>query len=447
MTPRPAAPEKSLVRVYGWIIALVTLLTVGIALLVALERPVTYTAESRVEVLSVPTRGAPIAPNMGTEREVATSGSVAEDAAARLDSSRSAAVQGLAVSVVADTSVLVIDYSASSSDAAYKGAEAFTHSYVSTRNAEQKVRVASVITSPGVPEAGGSTDYVLIVGIGLLVGLALGIGAAWLWDRVSDRVRSPRELEKAGPPRVVSAVSLPSDGVAMSGDGRDFAFLASRLSAMTGGRREGVRILVTAPRRRSGASTVAINTAAAIAGLGRRVVLVDADLSSRGSSSLIQGSPYPGFAEVLDGSAGIEETLRTTRLPDVRLLPAGASGPVGRLDVDSLQLTLGQLAARDIVVVDAPALLTSPETLVLAGHVDLVVLVADLQQLRRRDVAATLRLLAGVDEVTTTWVTHPPMGARRARRRPRQKDSFDDDGALVVGEPTHVFDAGRPPAP
>ena len=104
-------------RVYGWIIALVTLLTVGIALLVALERPVTYTAESRVEVLSVPTRGAPIAPNMGTEREVATSGSVAEDAAARLDSSRSAAVQGLAVAVVADTSELVIDYSASSSDA------------------------------------------------------------------------------------------------------------------------------------------------------------------------------------------------------------------------------------------------------------------------------------------------------------------------------------------
>ena len=116
MTSRLAAPEKSLVRVYAWIIALVTLLTVGIALLVALERPITYTAESRVEVLPVPTRGAPIAPNMGTEREVATSGSVADDAAARLNSSRSAAVQGLKVSVVADTSVLVIDYSASSAE-------------------------------------------------------------------------------------------------------------------------------------------------------------------------------------------------------------------------------------------------------------------------------------------------------------------------------------------
>ena len=138
---------------------------------------------------------------------------------------------------------------------------------------------------------------------------------------------------------------------------------------MTGGRREGVRILVTAPRRRSGASTVAINTAAAIAGLGRRVVLVDADLSSRGSSSLIQGSPYPGFAEVLDGSAGIEETLRTTRLPDVRLLPAAGTGPVGRLDVDSLQLTLGQLLRRATSSSSTPpAPLTSPETLVLAGH-------------------------------------------------------------------------------
>ena len=45
MTSRLAAPEKSLVRVYVWIIALVTLLTVGVALVVALERPVTYTAK------------------------------------------------------------------------------------------------------------------------------------------------------------------------------------------------------------------------------------------------------------------------------------------------------------------------------------------------------------------------------------------------------------------
>lgn len=449
MTPRLAAPEKSLVRVYAWLILLVTLLTVAAALVVALHRQVTYTAEARIEVLPIATRGAPIAPDMGTEREVATSGSVADDAAARLDTSRSEALAGLDVSVVADTAVLVVDYTASDAQAAYDGAEAFTRSYVNARNEKQKVRVVSVITSPGTPEAGGSSHVALIVAVGLLLGLALGLGAAWLWDRVADRVRSGRELERAGSPRVVAAISLPSDRVASSGDGRDFAFLAGRVTSLTGGKREGVRILVTSPRRWSGTSTVAINTAAALGGLGRNVVLVDADLSSRGSSSLAAGSPYPGFGEVVAGAADVEEALRPTMLPNVRLLPAATSGSLSLLDLDNLELMLGQLASRDIVVVDGPALLTSPETLVLAGHVDLVLLVADFRTLRRRDVVATLRLLDDVtDRATLGWVVHPPVGARRSGRgRSTRKGSFDEDGGLSIMEPTHVIDATHPPPP
>ena len=110
MTSRLAAPEKSLVRVYVWIIALVTLLTVGVALVVALERPVTYTAESRIEVLSVPTRGAPIAPNMGTEREVANSGVVSSAAAKDLRIGIQEATDGLSVTVPVDANVLVFKY-------------------------------------------------------------------------------------------------------------------------------------------------------------------------------------------------------------------------------------------------------------------------------------------------------------------------------------------------
>jgi Mrp family chromosome partitioning ATPase len=179
------------------------------------------------------------------------------------------------------------------------------------------------------------------------------------------------------------------------------------------------------------------------------VVLVDADLSSRGSSSLIAGSPYPGFGEVVAGAACVEDALRSTMLPDVRLLPAATSGSLSLLDVDNLELMLGELAARDIVVIDGPALLTSPETLVIAGHVDLVLLVADLRTLRRRDVSACLRMLDGAaDRATLAWVLHPPVGARRSGRvRSPRKGSFDDDGGRSVVEPAHVIDATHPPLP
>jgi Mrp family chromosome partitioning ATPase len=262
---------------------------------------------------------------------------------------------------------------------------------------------------------------------------------------VADRVRSASELERAGPP-VVAALRLPSNLPAAGDEDRGFAFLAGRLSSMTGERRSGVRILVTSPRRQSGTSRVAVNTAAGLAGLGRHVVLIDADVSSWGSSSMIADSPRPGFAEVLCGSASAEEALRPTGLPDVHLLPAAPSGSPAPLNVDNLKLMLGQLAARNVVVVDGPALLTSPETLVLAGHVDIILLVADLRTLRRREAAAALRLLEGAaDGATIAWVTHTPGVGRDGREPSVRRPSLDDESGLDDADAGRPIDVSRPP--
>ena len=74
---------------------------------------------------------------------------------------------------------------------------------------------------------------------------------------------------------------------------------------------------------------------------------------------------------------------------------------------------------------------------------------ADLRTLRRRDVAATLRLLDGAsDRATLAWVVHPPVGARRTGRiRTARKGSFDEDGGLSIMEPAHVIDVTHPPPP
>jgi Mrp family chromosome partitioning ATPase len=241
-----------------------------------------------------------------------------------------------------------------------------------------------------------------------MCGLALGIAAAWLWDRVSDRVRSPAELARTGWPVLASDLDVPVDAwspvTVRSSD--DFALVAARLSTMTQGRREGVRVLVASPVRRSGSSSVAANTASALLAMGRHVVLIDADVSSPGVSTLVPGGTRPGFLEVLDGTCSPESGLQTVGTEGLRVLPAPAGVQLPGIDTDILSLMLGQLASRNIVVIDGPPLLESSAGVVLANHVDVVLLVADLRQLRRREVAETARLLEGIGDVSVCWVSH-----------------------------------------
>ena len=54
--------------------------------------------------------------------------------------------------------------------------------------------VVSTITAAHLLAGAGGPSLVLVIGVGLLVGLALGLAGAWIRDRLSDRVRSVGEL-------------------------------------------------------------------------------------------------------------------------------------------------------------------------------------------------------------------------------------------------------------
>ena len=75
-----------LLRTHALLITVVTLLTVVGALAVALSGNPPYVSDSRVVVLPerVKGGGTPLEPNMGTEREIAVSGTVARTAASQL---------------------------------------------------------------------------------------------------------------------------------------------------------------------------------------------------------------------------------------------------------------------------------------------------------------------------------------------------------------------------
>lgn len=102
------------------------------------------------------------------------------------------------------------------------------------------------------------------------------------------------------------------------------------------------------------ADHVAINMAASFAQLGRRVLIVDADLRATRLARRFGMSAGPGLRETLVGEIDIREAIRPTIVTNLSILSAGAPDPSGHelLSHDTLRLTFDYLrCAFDIVIV------------------------------------------------------------------------------------------------
>lgn len=407
---RPTQQGPGVLRVHAWLVLLSVIMTVGWAAVFTAGQQ-SFTATS--EVLALPTAtsgGAPTAPDMGTEREVASSGEVAELAAEDLGATTVEALRGLSVSVVTDTNVLTISYTAADAGDALAGVQAFTRAFVEYRNSAQTARAARVITEPEMSDGGSvltSWQVVLVAAIGL--GLALGAGAAWLWDRATGRVRTRAELEATGVPVMAC----------LDGFGDGFGLLAAQVTSITDRRRRGVLILVTGTDPLSDSSDVALNAARALAALGRQVVLVDADVRTAGLTGRLKLPAHPGLLDLLDGRGSVEQAARATGIEGLRVVTSAATAtPPPAFDLDGVSVVLGQLASQAIVVVDAPRLPDCPEMILMAQEADVVLLVARLGRSERRAVQEAASLVRRTVKpcapvATLGWVVcagryHPP---------------------------------------
>ncbi len=146
-------------------------------------------------------------------------------------------------------------------------------------------------------------------------------------------------------------------------------------------------IMVTSSLPGEGKTFVTINLAISMAmELDRTVLLVDADVSRPSVLERIGLPPAPGLLDLLTRpSADLSQFLLRTNIDKLSVLPAGA--PQGKatelLASDAMNRLLDELADRysdRIVVFDAPPLLPSTESRVLATHMGQIVMVVEAEQ-------------------------------------------------------------------
>jgi tyrosine-protein kinase Etk/Wzc len=125
-----------------------------------------------------------------------------------------------------------------------------------------------------------------------------------------------------------------------------------------------------------GTTTVVANLARVLEqDLQRRVLLVDACLSSPRLHGVYGLPAHPGLAEVLRSEVMLHDAIHVSERGSLAIMPAGnaAPGEQLRLLADArLPMVLDQLRreAFDFFLIDCPAVLSAPEAALAARHAD-----------------------------------------------------------------------------
>lgn len=442
----PGSWSRFLLAHIRWVLV-VTLAVAGGAAALAHAQTPTYTSQAEVYVGFSAAEGSGTlqAPDMATEKGVASSGVVLSRAGRAVHVPPAELEDNLSVSVPASTYLLQISYSDPSPRVARARAQAITRAYVHYRTPPPK-RAATktptgsvVVTTPKaaqlsaatLPSSPSSPRYLIDIGVAVLIGLVLGIGTAAIRDHLDDRLRGPADLEaQAGAPVLAlipafrrsrrnpakSLVMVTSPGTVVAEAYRN---LRTRL-VQTAASRGAKTVLVTSPAWEA-KSVVAANLAVALAQAGHSTILVCGDLRWGRAHELFSVDNRGGLTRMLSRRTSAVTAGRSTAIRGLRVVPPGQSceDPAALVQRPSWHTVLSQLRRQaDIVVIEAPPLLASPDVGVLADVTEMLLVVVDARRSTRAQVRSAAREIEPVRGKLVGCVLDN-VGRRQPLPRPR----------------------------
>jgi polysaccharide biosynthesis transport protein len=257
-----------------------------------------------------------------------------------------------------------------------------------------------IVDHAGLPAKPAGIGLAEQLALGLLVGLMLGAGAAFLADRLGSAIARRVQVEQLGMSVLGVVTHLDRDAKeegAKSPDAVIEAFRGIRLSLVNEYGAQGpIVVAVTSPGGGDGKSFVSSNLALAFAYASQRTLLVDADLR-RGALHRVLNLPrLPGLTDLLVGDASRESVLQTTSYPSLDFLASGSR----RRDAPELigsptmaQLVTSLRSTYDVIVLDTAPLGAGVDALALATLAGNLLMVLRLGRTDRELAEAKLEIL------------------------------------------------------
>jgi capsular exopolysaccharide synthesis family protein len=337
----------------------------------------------------------------------------------------------------------------------------------------QKARMAEeveagdldIVDLAGTPYAAIWATAPLKLALGLLLGLLLGVGGAFLLEALNTSIRKPEDLEGALHipglaviPRLTSGSSLsPKRGLLRPGKRAELESKranASALGTVTQPFSIGVEafrmlrtslvwceqgdnmktLVVTSAAPGEGKTLTSANLSVTFAYDGLRVLLVDCDVRRPRLHGLFQVPRSPGLMELLTPSFGgneaqsltfnpsagttdsgrpVTDVIRPTNVRGLSLLTCGAlpTNPSGLLSGVRMRVLLQELAKSfDLVILDTPPVLATADAGILGSLADGVLLVVRAGQTDRVAAKRAHQQLVNVGARVVGTVLNDPGG-------------------------------------
>ncbi|MFH1731254.1 MAG: polysaccharide biosynthesis tyrosine autokinase [Planctomycetota bacterium] len=254
----------------------------------------------------------------------------------------------------------------------------------------------------------------LVLALASLMGLALGIGLAFLLDTLDTTLKSKEHVSRylglsllgyvpALPELVKSARHHTHFALAVGLHPRSAvaeAFRSIRTALSFSVAAQEVRhIMVTSASPSEGKTLVAVNIAAAIAQTGKKVLLVDADMRKPAIHKIMEADQTPGLTNLLvgEGANCIEDVVRPTDVPNLFYIPCGPAppNPAELMGCERMKVLLAKMVELyDRVILDTPPVVNVTDAAVLCNEAHGVVFVVRGFRTQREIARRALEILA-----------------------------------------------------
>jgi capsular exopolysaccharide synthesis family protein len=275
----------------------------------------------------------------------------------------------------------------------------------------QPVARATVVERPGAPNAPVSPVPSRNMALGLVAGVILGIAAALSREATDRSIRSREKLEQLSVSPTLAELPERRGGAPRFGTDSSFddamRGLRTRLLRKMGP--EARRVLVTAPFGGEGTTTTALNLALSFVELGEKVLLIEGNIRQPAIAGLMKVTSKLGLASALADCAVPGEAVHTTPVQNLCVLASQIARDDETLPRSAgLPDVLRDLSAYfDRLVVDGPPVLATADTGLLAGAVEVTVLVVRAGRTTVDEVADATHALRSTDtDVVGTVLTH-----------------------------------------
>ena len=271
------------------------------------------------------------------------------------------------------------------------------------------INTLTLVDPAPLPTTPIGPDRVSPILMAAAIGLVLAVGGAYLLEYLDDTVKTPDDVQltlglhtlgaipeqqgKVSPENIVEvgAHSATTEAYRILRTNLEFAAADRSLR----------RILITSPSPTEGKSITTANPGAALAQLGRKVVLVDADLRRPQLHRLFRLDNSVGLTGALSyENYALDGALAKTNVPGLSVLTSGPStlNPGNWLESVRMRRLLDSLQEQaDIILIDSPPVTLLADALVLSSLTDGVLLVLESGRTRRDMAKRALEALSRVN--------------------------------------------------